>query len=36
MLVNLCRSPAGTKITESLALLVFFAPPYGSRPDVEK
>ena len=33
--------PAGerhrfTNITESLALLVFFAPPYGSRPDVEK
>ena len=33
--------PAGeghrfTDITEGLALLVFFAPPYGSRADVEK
>jgi mannose-6-phosphate isomerase-like protein (cupin superfamily) len=32
--------PAGerhrfTNVTEDLALLVFFAPPYGSRPDVE-
>jgi len=24
-----------TNITEGLALLVIFAPPYGSRPDVE-